>query len=83
MRVNAKQQVNVSSRQREALLAVVDNKAAACLPSLFDEVEKECMLLMRSNAFNAFRNTHGYRLCAWLCYSLNMDTLARSLAARD
>ena len=79
IRTSSSQQININSRQRDAILAVVDKKDAVCAVTLFDEAERECMLLMRTNVFKSFTTTSGYRLCAWLCHTLDVRGTTRSL----
>ena len=79
IRTSSSQQININSRQRDAILAVVDKKDAVCAVTLFDEAERECMLLMRTNVFKGFTTTSGYRLCAWLCHTLDVRGTTRSL----
>ena len=72
IRTSSLQQININSRQRDSILAVVDKKDAACSATLFDEAERECMTLMRTNVFKGFTTSRSYRLCAWLCHSLDV-----------
>ena len=80
IRNSSEQQVNINSRQRDTILAIVDKKDAVCPTTLFDEAERECMLLMRTNVFKSFTATSGYRLCAWLCHSLDVRGTSRAKA---
>ena len=77
VRANSPQQINIHSRQRDSILAIVDKTDAVCPVTLFDEAERECRLLIRTNVFKGFTATNGYRLCAWLCHSLDVRAVLR------
>ena len=81
IRQNAPQQINIDTRQRQVILAAISKKDDACSsPSLFSEAEAECMMLMRSNAWNAFTVTGAYRLCAWLCHHIVVEEAVAALS---
>jgi hypothetical protein len=82
VRADSPQQVNISNRQREQIVAAVDKGSDdACTAVLFHDAERECVALMRSNAWNSFTASSGYRLCAWICSSLDVNGAVDAFAA--
>jgi hypothetical protein len=84
VRENAPQQINIETRQRDVIMAAVRSKSDSdCTPELFHAAERECLLLMRTNAFKPFIRTSGYRLCVWLCHYIDMQAVVRHFAVAE
>jgi hypothetical protein len=65
----------MSDESRRAILVVVDSaEADGCPSTLFAAAEKECFEMM-SDVFQGFRHTVEYRVCAWLCSTMDMGQL--------
>jgi len=68
------QQVNISTRQRDAIQAQLkkrgDDVATALL---FREAEREVALLMETNVMKSFTGTSAYRLCALVLSTIDIS----------
>ena len=76
IRQGAPQEINVNSRQREAIGAAVSKKADDdCHAELFREAEREVLLLMETNVLRVMHNTARQRLCAWVLATMPLKAV--------
>ena len=70
----APQQINISTRQRDAIQATLKRRGDdAATPLLFREAEREVALLMETNVMKTFTSTPAYRLCALIMSAIDVD----------
>ena len=75
-------QINISTRQSGAILSALDVRGeSGCTLTLLDDAERECLMLIRTNAWKAFTATSSYRLCAWLCHQIDVSDAVHELTA--
>ena len=77
IRLDAPQQININTRQRETVLNNIDNHQFSS--HLFYEAERECIMLMKVNAFKTFNATNKYRLCCYIYHTLDVREAVRAL----
>ena len=83
IRENAAQQINISTRQRDAIAAVVSRKNDECTVDLFKEAEREVLQLMETNVMKALSGSVTMRLCSWVLAAVPLGSLMPSSAAVD
>ena len=66
IREGAPQQININTRQREKIAAVIRKSPSEFPAALFLEAEREVRLLMETNLMKAFKGSERHRLCAWV-----------------
>ena len=70
------QQINLSTRQRDAVASALrKNRDDTCTPQLFQEAEREVVLLMETNVMKQFTGTAQHRLCVWLYHAVDMGVV--------
>ena len=83
IRANAPQQINLSTKMRDAITAAISRKSdEACTAELFKEAEKEVMTLMNSNVLHTLPSCR-VRLCAWILAATPLSALTESGVAVD
>ena len=83
IRENAPQQININTRQRDAITATVARRGDDCPAELFREAEREVLLLMETNVMKALTGTATMRLCSWVLASVPTSGLTEPIAALD
>ena len=78
IRENAPQQININTRQRDAITATVARRGDDCPAELFREAEREVLLLMETNVMKALTGTATMRLCSWVLSSMPMGAVISS-----
>ena len=70
----APQQINISTRQRDAIQATLKRRGDdAATPLLFREAEREVALLMETNMMKTFVGSSAYRVCVAVLKGLDMS----------
>ena len=76
MRQGAEQEINIATRQREAIAQGVGRKGEdGCGVELFKEAEREVLQLIETNVFKAMHGTAMQRLRSWVLTSMPMKQL--------
>ena len=71
---NAEQQINISTRQRDAIQAQLKRRGDdVATPQLFHEAEREVALLMETNVMKTFAGSAAYRLCTLVMAAIDVD----------
>ena len=71
---NAEQQINISTRQRDAIQAQLKKRGDdVATPQLFCEAEREVAMLMETNVMKTFTATPSYRLCSLVLAAIDLD----------
>ena len=79
----APQQINISTRQRDAILAAINKKSEdAITPSLFREAEREVSLLMDSN-LKPFIGNSKHRLAVWCYHAIDVNAALENTVSHD
>ena len=78
----APQQININTRQRERIAAVIRKQPSEFPASLFVDAEREVRLLMETNLMKTFKGSDKHRLCAWLMAAVPL-TCAAGLAISE
>ena len=79
----APQQINISTRQRDAILAAVAKKGdEAITASLFREAEREVSLLMDSN-LKPFVGSSRHRLAVWCYHAIDISAALECVVSSD
>ena len=84
IRDGAAQQVNIATRQRDAIgAAVLHRSSDSCGLELFRDVERELLLLIETNVMKAIQGTPTQRLCSWVLASMPTSDLTDCLAGTE
>ena len=83
IRENAPQQININTRQRDAISATVARKGDDCPADTFKEAEREVLLLMETNVMKTIAGTHTMRLCSWVLASVPTSGLTEPIAVDE
>ena len=83
IREGAPQQININTRQRERIAAVVRKPPSEFPAAVFLEAEKEVRLLMETNLMKTFRGSERHRLCAWIMAAVPLKCAAGMLIAEQ
>ena len=75
IREHAPQQININTRQRDAITATVTRKGDDCPAELFREAEREVLMLMETNVMKAMAGTATMRLCSWVLATVPMGAV--------
>ena len=76
IREAAPQQININTRQRDAITVAVTRKGSdECSAELFKEAEREVLQLMETNVMKAMSGTSTVRLCAWVLATMPMGAV--------
>ena len=77
IRSGAAQEINIGTRQREAITAAVAKKGdEGASVDLFKEAEKEVLMLMETNVVKAFQGSDMQRLCSWVLATMPVRLLS-------
>ena len=83
IRENAPQQINLSTRQRDAITATIARKGDECPAELFKEAEREVLLLMETNVMKSMAGSSTMRLCSWVLASVPTSGLTDVLSVDE
>lgn len=79
------QQININTRQRDAIAAVVISKKShneeLFTIDLFRDAKLEVCLLMETNLMKTFVHTAKYRLCAFIYHTINVNDITTHYTA--
>ena len=76
IREGAAQQININTRQRERIAAIVRKPPTEMPADLFVDAEREVRLLMETNLMKTFKGSDRHRLCAWLMAAIPLGCAA-------
>ena len=83
IRLNAPQQVNLGTQQREAITAAVQHKGDDCPVDLFKDAEREVLQLMETNVLRAMAGTAALRQCQWVLAAVALPTSAAEVEGKE
>ena len=83
IREHAPQQININTRQRDAITATVTRKGDDCPAELFREAEREVLMLMETNVMKAMAGTATMRLCSWVLATVPTGGLTEQMASDE
>ena len=83
VREHAPQQININTRQRDAITAAVTRKSDECAADLFRDAEREVLQLMETNVMKGMQHSSAMRLCSWVLASVPTSGLVELAAADD